>query len=420
VGDFSKKISSSIFEQRPKVVSAVPVFDVSKDQVAPQPEKPVPAKALTTDSDSIALVVPPKEPPAERQVAKEGFWMSRRYPIEFKGMDIGDVNRDGLNEVVLIDDKNIMIYRKDSGELKFVDKIEGRSYGRNLAVDVADINKNGVSEIIVTSINEPSKRLNSFVFEYRDGKFTQIASGLEWFMRVINSASGDPLLIGQRQGLDSPFELPIYKIVWKNKEYKEGGKIAVPRGLSVYGLTMCNLGDSRSERVVALDDYDHLCVYTKTNKPLSKIHIIGGGDELIWKSLDVFGGTSNYFEPEDDSNANDTETETPDNVLINVRIIPFDADGDGKKEIAIVRNMSPGGRVFQNVRVFTKGEVCCLEWDGLGLSEIFKTKQIQGYIADYQLKDIDNDGRDELITVVKLSRNKSIVAVYGFGKERAN
>ena len=38
---------------------------------------------------------------------RQGFWMSQKILTEFKGMDVGDVNGDGLNEVVVIDKNNV-------------------------------------------------------------------------------------------------------------------------------------------------------------------------------------------------------------------------------------------------------------------------------------------------------------------------
>ncbi|NIO04521.1 MAG: hypothetical protein GTN74_07870, partial [Proteobacteria bacterium] len=38
-----------------------------------------------------------------------------------------------------------------------------------------------------------------------------------------------------------------------------------------------------------------------------------------------------------------------------------------------------------------------LAWQGMGLLENWGTPEIVGYISDFQLRDIDNDGRDEIV-----------------------
>ena len=58
------------------------------------------------------------------------------------------------------------------------------------------------------------------------------------------------------------------------------------------------------------------------------------------------------------------------------------------------------GTFFERVRIYQKGEIHNLVWDGSGLTTNWKTREIQGYIADYQIGDVDNDGEEELIVAV--------------------
>ena len=67
--------------------------------------------------------------------------------------------------------------------------------------------------------------------------------------------------------------------------------------------------------------------------------------------------------------------------------------------------------------VFTSSEIYNLEWDGLGMAENWRTKKINGYVADYCIKDIDNDGKQEIVLALVLSvgaslRDKSVIVVY--------
>ncbi len=225
---------------------------------------------------------------------RKGFWMSQQFKSEFKGMDIGDVNKDGLNEVVVIDRHNVYIYQKTKDNLKLLKQIKGKSYNNYISVDVADINKDGTPEIIVTSLND--RLLNSFVLQYKDGDYKTIASDIRYFLRVIDTPSGIPLLLGQPYGMDKVFETQIYEIVWRDGKYVSGDKMKIPMGLSIYGLTIDTLGSGTSEKIIALDELDYLCIISKTNKPLSRILSFGfSPDELIWRSDEVYGGSNNYI-----------------------------------------------------------------------------------------------------------------------------
>ena len=353
---------------------------------------------------------------AAQPLDRKTFWKSQQFSNEFRGMDIGDVNGDGLNETIIIDPNNILIYQKKGNEFKLIQQIPGKSYDNYVSLDVADINANGIKEIIVSSYN--GQQVDSFIMEFRNGKFVTIASGLPFFMRVIDNASGIPLLLGQRRGMDKPFDTPIYEIVWQNGEYREGQKMRIPQGLSVYGLTLDKLGSSGEERIITLDDYDYICIYEKTDKPLSKVAVVGGSDEFIWKSEDVFGGSNTIIESMKDSNA---DTDDPYH-YINLRILTYDTNKDGKREIIIVKNLSSANRLFQRVKLFTSAEVYDLEWDGMGMVENWRTKKISGYVADYQFKDIDNDGENEVVLALVLSvggaiRDRSVIVAYKLNGE---
>jgi hypothetical protein len=202
--------------------------------------------------------------------------------------------------------------------------------------------------------------------------------------------------------MDKPFNNPIYEIIWEGGQYKEGRKMKIPVGLSVYGLTIDNLGTGGGEKIISLDDYDYLNIYEQTDKALMSLKSLGRVPERVWKSDDAYGG-SNTAIVNDDLKPDDENRIT----FINSRILTMDGK-DGKKEIIIVKNLSSVGRVFKNVKVFTSSEIYDLEWDGLGLVENWRTRKISGYVADYQLKDIDNDGQKEIILALVLSVGASM------------
>jgi len=351
---------------------------------------------------------------AEQPLNRETFWKSKQFPNEFRGMDIGDVNGDGLNETVIIDPHNILIYQRQGADFRLIQQISGRSYDNYIGVDVADINGNGVKEIIVSSYT--GAQVKSFVIEYRDGRFVTIASDLPWFLRVVNPGDGKPLLLGQRRGMEKTFDTPVHEIVWQNGAYREGKKMRIPQGLSVYGLTLDRLGAGGTDRIIALDDWDYLCVFEQTDKPLSKVAVIGGSDEFVWKSEDVFGGSNTTIE-----SLVKAGDQSPEGVgvpsFINLRILTYDTNQDGKREIIIVKNHSSTGRLFQHIKMFSSAEVYNLEWDGMGMVQNWRTKKINGYVADYQFKDIDNDGENEIVLALVLSvggtvRDRSVIVAY--------
>ncbi|MGZ6223784.1 MAG: FG-GAP-like repeat-containing protein, partial [Syntrophales bacterium] len=352
INDFARNIDNHILGTVPPSFAPPPV-----SAVAPAPQQQTPQDSRESEiiggmkkskKGTYTAVINPDFITAARPLDRKGFWMSPKFSTEFRGMDIGDVMGDGKNKVVIIDTHNVMIYQKKDKDLVLLQKIPGKSSENYLAVDVADINRNGVKEIFVTCMERDW--VNSFVLEYKDGQFIKIASKLPWYMRVIDTPAG-PILLGQTRGMDQPFNTPIHEIVWEEGKYKEGKKMKIPLGLSVYGLTIDNLGTGGGEKIIALDNYDYLNIYEPTDLPLMNVNRLGGSPARVYKSDDNYGGSNTVIE--NLSLPIDAEYKW---TYINSRILTTEGK-DGKREIIIVKNLSAVGRVLKNVKMFTSSEI---------------------------------------------------------------
>jgi hypothetical protein len=72
-------------------------------------------------------------------------------------------------------------------------------------------------------------------------------------------------------------------------------------------------------------------------------------------------------------------------------------EGEGIPKVIINRNEFLAGSLFQRLRVYETGAIYNLIWDENMLTTNWKTREIKGYIADYQIRDVDNDGDEELV-----------------------
>jgi TolB-like protein len=423
INDFAQRVDQHILGSTPST------FSTSSSSVqTPSPQEKPPQSSRESEvisgmkkskKGTLTSFINPDFINAAEPIIRKNFWMSQKIPTEFKGMDIGDVNNDGLNEVVIIDNHNVMVYQKKDKELRLIQRISGSSADNYLSLDVADIKNIGLKQIVVTNL--PGNTLESFVLEFKNGNFAPIATKLPWFLRVIETSSG-PLLLGQRRGFDKPFDTPIYQIVWEDGQYREGKKMKIPVGLSVYGLAIDSLTMSGTvsgtEKIIALDDDDYLNIYTQTDKPLVKLQTFGGSNERLWRSDEVYGGSNSSIETSALYGQSALNQDRPDkNTYINPRILTYDTNRDGKKGIIIVKNLSAAARLFRNVKSFSSSELYDFEWDGLGLLENWKTRKINGYVADYQFKDVDDDGQKEIVLALVLSSgqlvtNSSVIVVY--------
>ena len=134
---------------------------------------------------------------------------------------------------------NLYIFRYDGDKLTLFQKIEQGNEHNFLTLDVADFNRNGHAEIIVTSVVEDDVR--SFILEYEEGKFRKITEKTNWFFRVLVHPKEGPILLGQQRGSEGLPVDPVYRMVWKKKSFEKGPKMPFPKGTDIFGVAMADI-----------------------------------------------------------------------------------------------------------------------------------------------------------------------------------
>lgn len=317
------------------------------------------------------------------------LWKSKKFETKLKGIALGDIDGDGKIETVFADDHNIFVYRQSAGKFEKIKEIAGKSYLYYKGIDVADINGNKKAEIFVTAIND-SGRVMSFVLEWDGKDFKKISDSTEWHYRVIDLPSrGGKVLFGQKGGYAGIFSPNIYELKWVNGDYISTNSEALPKGLNVYGFSYGDVLNSGQEMILAFNSNEYI-----------RLLDVNGNEE--WISSEPYGGSSSYLEPSAEIEAarktrSDPDPRAQNRLYLPQRIIVTDIDKDGKKEVLVVKNIDTSGGVFARIRIFKSGYFESLSWDNVGLSPKWRTRKFSGYISDYALGDIDNDGTDELV-----------------------
>jgi len=331
-----------------------------------------------------------------------GFKKSQTFEFEIKGLDIGDVDGDKKNEVVMMDHHNLYIFKYDGDKLSLFRKIEAGYQHNFLTLDVADVNRNGYAEIIVTSLIDDN--LQSLILEFEQGEFRAITRKQGWFYRVLEHPKEGPLLIGQQMGSDGLFTGPIYTFLWKKKSFEKGSKMPLPKGSKIFGFTLADLRGQGKPDILLIDPFDNLKMLSHDGK-------------FIWKSKESFGGTINFYETLKKKEEVYRGGEAPPwRVYIPGRIVVKDLDGDGVNEVIINRNRSSGLKLFDRLKSFDTGEIHNLIWEDNGLVTSWKTRELNGYISDYQVKDADNDGANELVVALVESPRSAMMGGKGASK----
>ena len=330
-------------------------------------------------------IVRPKEGPIIYGEEGVGFQKSQKFPFEIKGLDIADVDGDGQNEIVLMDKHTLWIYKYAEERLRLFRKLRGRINRDFLTLDVADVNGNGTAEIFVTSV--VGEDLSSFILEHEGDRFKRISDKNRWYFRVLDLPEKGPTLLGQKMGSEETFSGPIYQFSWKGKKFARGKKLKLPKQTPLFGLAIADITGDGSEEIIQFDYADHLKVLSMDGK------------DLLYRSRTSYGGSDNFFDRESVPEW-DRSDRVAKRFYLPGRILVLDSNGDGRVEVIVNKNHFSTGRLFQRLRPYDKGQVYDLAWDGMMLAENWRTKEIPGYVADYQVRDFDNDGEVELVVAM--------------------
>ncbi|MCF8112156.1 MAG: hypothetical protein K9J85_11815 [Desulfobacteraceae bacterium] len=346
--------------------------------------------------------------PTRRQAP--GAWSGPEMHKDFIGIAAGDITGDGTAETVLLDEEAVYIYKISGKDFILEEKIDAPFNTKCLAVDAADINENQRAEIFVTAKNDRGNMLRSFVLEYKEGDFEIILEKSPWFYRVVRGSGNEPMLLGQRHrtGAD-PFVSEIFRLIFKNKEYRQGESIKNNIGINVLGFTPAQIREREKETEAA----------TFNNQ--DRLVIVNSEGKTAWKSNRQYGGTSLFIEGPVEGRG-----EPPKRFYLPGRIIVagIDTDRSAPARIFLFNNSDPSPVSLKRLRVYTRGEILSMIWDGTGLQEEWKTREYDGHFRDICLADLTDDGRPELATVLiekqgwtPLSDVRSRVLVFPMGDQ---
>jgi TolB-like protein len=380
-------INANLFGRAPPVARKAPpqtpAAQPPADQ-APQPEKKDihahPEKLLgdgRSDEENLSMVKG-----KDAAVINQNFWRSPSFKYIINGLSLGDVDGDQLIETVVIQPHEVLIYRSEKGKFFKVAEIAKSRTKYYIGVDVADINGNGYAEIFVTSLNSVKDNISSFVIEYDGKNFNTTLKGSSWFYRVVNLSHRGQVLIGQKHRKGTPFSGDIFEMAWQDGSYVPLNEIKTPDKISVMGVSMGDITNSKEETIVAYKQNDRLLMFDLA------------GEEL-WSGSERHGGNMLFYNgPQQDTGDVESRLYFP----MRTRVL----ERQGKScEVIAVKNHDVTNMKLQ-YRSFNEAYIESLTWTGLGLAANWRTRKITGQVRDFDLGDFDNDGTLELVVVIIL------------------
>jgi hypothetical protein len=308
--------------------------------------------------------------------------------------------------LVVASQNQIIVYSIDPAGYRILYTMPKETATNILSLDAADINGNGIAEIFATSYFQG--RLNSFVLEYREGKFLKTWENVNLFLRCFPADSkGGYQLFGQALVSSHRPWGKIHQYLWSGDHYREGPSLNLPPQANLFGLALIDIdGDGKRETIV-VSQSNRIEIYGEDGKQKYKTSEEYGGTELTLEVSPVATLPSSPTSP-----MNLPEAQKPESFYLQPRLFPI----AGKPQFYVCKNMESTFSVLKGIRFFERSKIFRLAWDGDSLQAVWESKEFPNYMADYYLGDFDGDGAQEMAVLLVeknlLGTDKSSITIY--------
>ena len=198
INRFATDINEQVFQRRTGATTSNTSQNTLLSHSANTATTPNPLLKSASSGGTESVINPNFKTTASRG-SNSGFWKSPPLPLRITGMDVGDVNNDGILETVILTKKAILIYQMVNNRMVKVTEIPTSKISHPLGVDIGDINGNGTPEIFISSLAPERNRANSYVLEFNGKSYPAITTNASWYYRISKGMSGKLLLLGQKQ-----------------------------------------------------------------------------------------------------------------------------------------------------------------------------------------------------------------------------
>ncbi|MEJ5299640.1 MAG: VCBS repeat-containing protein [Thermodesulforhabdaceae bacterium] len=361
----------------------------------------------------------------EESLQNLGVWRSQTISEGIVGMDVGDVDGDGIPEIVTLSYKKLSVYKRIGTALKLIATYEADKLQRLVWCSVIDLNGDKRAEIVVTAMVQKNVTSggymesmtgvatgheipSSVIFSLQGTTLQPIATKIPFFLNTFTTATGEKILIGQRQATEKGFAPNIHEMRLQGQKLEPLQEIHLPSKCNVFNCAEFDAdGDSKPEYVIILPD--NRMILTRAN------------GSVMWKSRHRFGATTNYIL----GKAEDLRYNQQDYYYIPPPMLVTDLNKDNQKEIVVNRSPEYSRLLPAGFKYYEAGQVVSLSWDQIGLIENWATRELSGMVTSLRIADTNNDGTPELVVSVVLGKellqvwkSESVIFAYDLNVDR--
>lgn len=327
---------------------------------------PAPAPAPTPIAAPVAAYKTEVATPENSYLVKSanpgntpGSWNSAQLSGAYRSLALGRTLPSGEREIFVAGEQTIRYLRKGT-ELIQVAEVAMPVSAKILAVDTADLDRDGTPELYVTIVDR--KSVSSRVYQPSGTGLELVADNQPWLYRGVGTDFSNRTIFVQGLSSAGEYSNGVAELAKSGSHFDTSKSRTLPRPGNIFNSTRFN-DATGEEKLVVIDEDGYLHIYSADNKEL-------------WKSSDKYGGSETFFNYETVGQLRAKGDKYRWNFL-EQRITPLPGG------ILIVPRNDAGTFSIGNNRSYNKHSLYGLQWSGSMLKENWHTRLTPSYLADY-------------------------------------
>jgi hypothetical protein len=298
------------------------------------------------------------EGPAAKRVPKLLGTTARSAPIpgDMVSMAASDLDLDGKIEIVAAYPDAIVVYRMEGDDLREKARIPSAGPGL-IHVDAADVNRNGVADIVATRF--AGGKALSDIWQFDGKEYRKVSSDLPFYLRVGDLGPEGIVLLGQESDPEKGYKGPVFRLGVSRDGIAgvkdRGTPLPLPEGVFLYAFAPLRF--AKGVRYAVLTGRDRL------------VYLDGAGKEL-WEGLDAVTGSEVALETR----------------ILRVpmppRMVGVDLNRDGNDELVVLNDLVAAGTYFENIQLRSQAELLCFAQGEISLQLAWRSSQADASARD--------------------------------------
>lgn len=190
---------------------------------------------------------PPPYLPRSTPHSPVSHWrQSRPFNIALKVLNVGDVDGDGQQDLILAGDDRLLILKINGDKFTTLAKFNGPPGSHILGISLGDFNHDGLDEIYVGAENSDGP--SSYIISWQGRKLYYVDRDINYYLRVIKTGNSKTALAGQESGGTGN----IYLMGRQDGRLIPKQRLILPTRVNIFNFALADLNIDQEKEIITM------------------------------------------------------------------------------------------------------------------------------------------------------------------------